>query len=221
MVKTIDEVDWTVKITLCGSSEDSLEALSLQFAAHPEVSVQGADVLRAGCSAFVCPGNSFGYMDRGLALHVLESLGWELQDRLRPIITERFDGELLVGQAALMETASNPAWMLYAPVQRTSLGVGESLAAYLATRGALLVVRDHNREHPGDRIESVAVPLLGVEECSLQPATSARQIRYAYEQVAGMRGLGDKNLSNLSRREKKLLSVPRIFDAARGDDEEA
>ncbi len=219
MAKTIDEVDWKVKLAVCGNSEATIEALKLQFAVHPEVSVQGSDILRSECSAFVCPGNSFGYMDRGLSLRVLESLGWELQDRLRSIIRESYDGELLVGQAILIETASNPPWMIYAPVQRTSVGGGESLCAYFVVRGALLAVRNHNREHPDDLIESIAIPVLGVEEFGLHPATSARQIRYAYEQVAGMRGLGDKNLSNLSRREKKLLSIPRINQEAGAADD--
>ena len=42
----------------------------------------------------------------------------------------------------------------------------------------------------------------------MHPLISARQIRHAYEQATGLRGFGDKNLSQLARREAKLRSLP-------------
>ena len=58
-------------------------------------------------------------------------------------------------------------------------------------------------------MRTLAIPGLGASgELGMDPRVSARQIRYAYEMASGKRGSGDKNLSQLERREKKLQSIP-------------
>lgn len=202
------ETDWRTRLVLCDTRPEVLEAWRLQFEKRPEVEILEGPWPGVGCQALVCPGNAFGFMDGGIALEVLEILGWELQDRLREVVRRGHDGELLLGQAILLDTGREPAWLIYSPVARTALPMTDTVNAYLAARGSLLAIRDHNREHPDTPIESVVLPALCVDE-GMHPGISARQMRYAYEQVAGLRGLGDKNLSNLSRREKRLRTIPR------------
>ncbi len=55
-------------------------------------------------AALVSPANSFGYMDGGIDLAYTERFGWDLQDRLRGMLSGRHFGELPVGQAVILET---------------------------------------------------------------------------------------------------------------------
>ncbi len=206
-----------IRLALHDSSPEVREALRLQFEEkHPGVQIVDGSVVEADVAAFICPGNSFGFMDSGLSLHVSEQLGWHLQDEVREVIRSRHDGEIVVGQALVHPTGKSPPWLVYTPTVRTPRPVDDSLNAFIAMRGALLAIRDHNLERPDERIESVAVPGLCTGGGGMQPAMSARQMRYAYELVAGLRGFGDKNLSSLTRRETKLRSPPR--SAVAGED---
>ena len=82
---------------------------------------------------------------------------------------------------------------------------------FLALRGAFLAIKADavKAGAAGPAIQTIAVPAVGVAPpASLDPRISARQIRYAYEMAAGHRGLGDKNLSQIARREHKLQAIP-------------
>ncbi len=196
------------RLVLCDRTPEVVEAWRVQFEELPEVEIRDGSVLEAGCDACICPGNSFGFMDSGLALSMSEALGWQLQDALRELIRTRFDGELLVGQAIVLPTGKAPAFLAYAPTVRTPYSTAGTVNAYLAMRGALLAVRDFNQASAPPAIQSVAVPGLCTGAGGMHPLISARQIRYACEQVMGMKGYGDRNLSQLARREQKLKTLP-------------
>jgi O-acetyl-ADP-ribose deacetylase (regulator of RNase III) len=186
-----------------------LEAWRAQFAErHAGVAVVEGDPLAADTDALVCPGNGFGFMDSGLQLRICETLGWEVQDRVREAIAADHDEELFVGQAVMVATGKTPTQLIYAPIMRTSFS-SESVSVYLATRATFLTLARHNAAHPSAPIESVTVPGLGDEAGALHPAVAARQIRYAYEEAIGVRKADRRNLSQLLRREKKLRTVPR------------
>jgi O-acetyl-ADP-ribose deacetylase (regulator of RNase III) len=221
MARLPEEKTIKVRLVLCDREPEVLACWRSQFCEkHPEVEVRAGSILEAGTAAVVCPGNAFGFMDGGLGLHLSEALGWHLQDELRAAVHRRFDGELLVGQALVIRTGAAgaagaagtagaaPQWLVYAPTARTPSSVEGTLNAYLAMRGALLAVRDHNLEAVEAPIASLAVPGLCTGAGGMHRLISARQMRYAYELVAGLRGAGSKNLSGLARREAKLRSLP-------------
>jgi O-acetyl-ADP-ribose deacetylase (regulator of RNase III) len=204
------------RVVLCDRRRDVVEAWEAQFAELPEVERHQGDVFLSEAAALVLPGNSFGFLDRGLELQLCERFGWEVQDRLRELIRSRHHGELLVGQAAALpleadrEGTPRYRWLIYAPVRRTPQRITGTLNAYLAARAAFLLAA--GAEAP---IERMIVPGLGTGEEGLLPLISARQVRYAYELASGKRGPGDKNLTQLMRRERKLKSLPR---QARGEE---
>lgn len=206
-----------MKLTLIDTATDVLGAWRRQFLKRPEVEILEGSVFDSRADALVIPGNSFGFLDSGLGLEALERFGWELESQLRETIKGRFDGELLVGQAVTLELAAPPRTLIYAPIWRTEPRVGKSLNAFLALRAALGAARRAARP-----LESVAAPSLGVAPSEgapgIHPLTSARQMRYAYEVAVGLRGPGDKNLSQQARREKKLESLPlSALEASAGD----
>jgi O-acetyl-ADP-ribose deacetylase (regulator of RNase III) len=191
-----------MKLILCDRSEVVVAAWRAQFAEHPEVEIRLGDLFACEARALVLPGNAFGFLDRGLELEFCERFGWDLQDHLRREVRERFHGELLVGQALTLPVGDGDLRLVYAAIVRTPVPLAGSLHAYLAARGAFLELR---REDP----ESAVFPGLGTGPSGLHPLISARQLRYAYELFSGKRGLGDKNLPQLQRREQKLRSLPR------------
>ena len=195
-----------VKLILSDPSEQVVEAWKAQFVKWPEVEVRSEDILQTQADAFLLPGSSFGFLDRGLELRVVETYGWEVQDQLRATIRGEFEGELLVGQALVLRVPSMPRPLVYAPLWRTPRSLDGTVHVFLALRGAFLAIK---RDAARPAIETLAVPAVGVAPpASLDPRISARQIRHAYEMAAGHRGLGDKNLSQITRREHKLQSIP-------------
>ena len=191
-----------MKFILCDERPEVLDAWNSQFLRRPEVEIRRGDILNTPADAFLLPGNSFGFLDSGLELRVVETFGWGIQDELRGRIRDEFDGELLVGQAIVFRSSSLLRGMVYTPIWRTPRRLSSTVNVFLGVRGALLALkRDQG-------LGTFAMPGLGVGPGGLDPLISARQIRYAYEMMTGLRGLGDKNLSQLARREKKLQIFP-------------
>jgi O-acetyl-ADP-ribose deacetylase (regulator of RNase III) len=199
-----------MKLILCDERTEVLDAWKAQFLERPEVEIRKDDLLKSPTDAFLLPGNSFGFLDSGLELRVLETYGPEVQDELRQRIRAEHDGELLVGQALIFRWPSMTKTMVYAPIWRTPRRLQGTLHVFLLARGAFLALKKAataQGQGQAPAIHSLALSGLGTD-AGLDPLISARQIRYAYEIASGLRGPGDKNLSQLQRREKKLMSLP-------------
>src|SRR5688572_8340629 len=164
-----------------------LEAWRYQFARWQEVEVREGRLLDTDDAALLLPGNSFGFLDTGLELEVVEALGPEIEEEIRSRIRKEHHGELLVGQALVVKPPRGGRTVVYAPIWRTPRRLQGTVQPYLCLRGALLeVIR------AGAGLPSLAVPALtGFERGDLDPRIMARQCRYAYEVVTGRRGTGD------------------------------
>jgi len=118
--------------------------------------------------AVVCPADSFGFVDDSM---FVRRFGWQLMQRMQDLIHSKdFCGELLVGQALIMETLDPQNAIKYLIIAPTMRAVTDSLStdnAYLAFRGILLEVRKHNmlvssKLKEGSVISSILCPGLGV-----------------------------------------------------------
>ena len=204
-----------MKLMLCDISPAVVDAWKNQFSRYPDVEVREVSILDVQADALVNPGNSFGFMDGGLDLKIAERFGgFQFEDTVRTALRERFNGEMLVGQAAVFPTGSAPPYMVYAPTMRTPQTIQDTVNVYLAARAAFQAVQAFNAaagkapDSPGGPIARIAFPGLGTGTGRMNPLVSARQLRYAYEEAAGLRKKGDQNLSRLARREKKLKEIP-------------
>jgi len=194
------------KLVLCDQDPAVVEAWKLQFLKRPEVEILTEDPITTSADALLLPGNSFGFLAGGLELRTIEQYGWEIQDELRDTILTDFDGELLVGQAVILRKESLPWALVYAPVWRTPAPLEGSVNVFLAARAAFLALSKDEASPPDT---TLAIPALGVgDPGQLAPAVSARQVRYAYEMATGLRGPGAKNLSQCTRRQRKLQALP-------------
>src|SRR3982751_1413713 len=144
-----------IKIILTAITPELIDAWNEFFEAEEEVSIIKADITKIECDAIVSPANSFGFMDGGLDYELSERFGWDLEKRLQQQIKGLPEGELLVGQAMLLETGDAAVPLLIsAPTMRipTNFNIDTSINAYLAMKAILIKVKND------DRISSVAIP---------------------------------------------------------------
>jgi O-acetyl-ADP-ribose deacetylase (regulator of RNase III) len=138
------------------------------------------DITTLKCDAIVSPANSFGFMDGGLDLALSSRFGWGLQDRVRNLIDELPEQELLVGKALAVETCDEQVpWLIVAPTMRVpmSFNIGTSINAYLAMRAILLTAKSIAN------LTSIAVPGLCTGVGRMPPALAAKQMFMAYDEV--------------------------------------
>jgi len=200
-----------MQVTLCDKKDSVVAAWERRFEKSPEVRIVTDDIFSCGSDAVVLPGNSYGFLTRGLELQASQLFGFELQDLIRKKIREDYNGELLVGQGLVIPckelgNGETPCThLIYVSACRTPRIVDGTLNAYLAARGAFLALAEPEAEG----IKSVALPGIGTGESGMPEEICARQMRYAYSLFSGRRGYGDKNLTRLTRRENKLRRMPK------------
>src|SRR5687768_2576831 len=124
-----------MKIILCGVETRLVEAWRHFFSGEEDVVIMEGDITSVECDAVVSPANSFGFMDGGLDYALSERFGWDLEKQLQKIVKELPEGELLVGQALVLETGDKVVPLLIsAPTMRvpTNFNIDTSVNAYLA-----------------------------------------------------------------------------------------
>ncbi|KAM7426309.1 hypothetical protein ABFA07_010600 [Porites harrisoni] len=166
------------------------------------VKVSCGDIFKGApaVDAIVSPANSFGFMDGGIDMVYINHFGWQMQHRLQAVIRVDYDGEIPVGQAAIIETLppddsdenfKDPQfnegklikYLISAPTMRVPMDVIHSVNAYLAFRAVIRAVKDHNRtvENPEDQINTVLCPGLGTAVGRMPTRRAAFQMRQAFE----------------------------------------
>lgn len=172
-----------VKIFLRDQSQAVTDAWEKRFENVPMVDVSTGDIFDLQADAIISPANSFGFMDGGIDLVYSRHFGWNLQERLQAVIHSDFEGELLVGQAVVVET-NHPEipFLVSAPTMRVPEVIANTVNVYLAFRAALRAVRDFNLRH-SNAIQSVLCPGLGTATGAMPPERCAKQMRMAYDAV--------------------------------------
>ncbi len=169
-----------MKIILSGLETKLLDAWRHFLGQEENVTIIEEDITKLECDAVVSPANSFGFMDGGLDYALSERFGWDLEKKLQKIIKELPEGELLVGQALVLETGdSKIPFLISAPTMRipTNFNIDTSINAYLAMKAILIKANGDNR------ISSVAIPGLCTGVGRMQPIISARQMFQAYKEI--------------------------------------
>ncbi len=169
-----------MKIILSGLSYELLDAWTEFFGKEENVSIIEGDITKIECDAMISPANSFGFMDGGLDYALSERFGWDLEKRLQKIIKNSPEGELLVGQAILLETGDKTVpYLISAPTMRipTNFNIDTSINAYLAMKAILIKAKSN------EIISTIAVPGLCTGVGRMQPKIAARQMFQAYKEI--------------------------------------
>lgn len=123
--------------------------------------------------AVVSPANSFGFMDGGIDWEYTCHFGIKVADNVKRFIKDTFGGELLVGQACVVETnSSRIQFLVVAPTMRVPTNIYGTANVYLAVRAALHVSRDMGFKH-------VAFPGMGTGVGMMPPYAFAKQMSQA------------------------------------------
>lgn len=178
------------------------KAWETEFSPYANIKVSSGDIFTGAPAAdsIVSPANSFGFMDGGIDLVYSRHFGWQMQQRLQALINKDYNGELLVGEAAIIKTLSandSPAkftdpklnkgklikYLISAPTMRVPMDVNHTVNAYLAFSAVIKAVKKHNKsvQNVEDKITSVLCPGLGTAIGRMPAKRCAFQMRQAYE----------------------------------------
>ncbi len=157
------------------------------FEGIDSVEVRNQSIFDLESDAIVSPANSFGFMNGGIDFAISKKLGWHIEKRLQKIIREKYFGELLVGQAAVVET-DNPKFpfLISAPTMRNPMTILHTPNVYLAMKAILTLVNYgifEDKTPINKQIKTIAIPGLGTGVGQVPPLISARQMRIAWEDV--------------------------------------
>jgi O-acetyl-ADP-ribose deacetylase (regulator of RNase III) len=155
------------------------------------VTIYHGSILDLECDAVVSPANSYGFMDGGIDGLYMWQFGMDIQMRVRRQIYDHHDGEILVGQADVVETDNERIpYLIFAPTMRVPMNLRESVNPYLAARAVFLLATKgtfRSGQFAGqpvaDCIKSIAFPGLGTGVGKVNFETCARQVRAAIDDI--------------------------------------
>ena len=110
-------------------------------------------------SAFLLPGNSFGFLSEQNELHskAIELFGESLQHEITSSIQSRHHGELLVGESSLLSFPNPSYHILYTPTSRIDSCNTSKMSVFLSTRAALRRICTLNRTTDAVKINTLIV----------------------------------------------------------------
>lgn len=177
----------SLRVVLSAVSPSLAAAFRTHCGELPGVDVVEGSILDLSVDAVVSPANSFGFMDGGLDALYARRFGVEVVDRVRRCIAERHHGELVVGQADVVETGDGAIpWLVVAPTMRVPMVLRDSVNPYLAARAALLLATRGtlpDGRRCVDVLRSLAFPGLGTGVGQVGDSTAAHQMACAVEDV--------------------------------------
>ena len=170
-----------LQIYLRDKRMDLVEAWSTEFADCQNVDISCGHIFDIKADAIISPANSFGFMDGGIDYVYSEHFGWDLQESLQQKIREDYYGELIVGNATIVETKNKSIkFLVSCPTMRIPENVSNTVNAYLAFRAGLLEILKFNSKN-NQIIKSVLCPGLGTMVGSMPVEKCAKQMRHAYD----------------------------------------
>ncbi|WP_304066502.1 macro domain-containing protein [Megamonas hypermegale] len=126
----------------------------------------------------ISPANSFGIMDGGFDLALVNYFGQELMERVQDKIRAEYAGEQPIGTCLIVETGNKKhPYLAHTPTMRIPRIIKEYDTIYNAMRAMLLEVR----KYPD--IKTVLCTGLGTATGKVSPIIAARQMYLAYKNV--------------------------------------
>ncbi|OJJ14010.1 phage tail protein [marine bacterium AO1-C] len=169
------------KLILVDPNPSVFAALQTAFEPHEKVEVvQDFFEKLPAFDCMVSAANSFGLMDGGVDLAIINYFGIELQYRVQERIIKGFRGEQPVGTSIIVPT-QNPRhpYIAHTPTMRVPLRITRTDNVYNAMFAMLLAVEQHNQSGK-QKIDVVACPGLGTATGGVPHDEAARQMELAY-----------------------------------------
>jgi O-acetyl-ADP-ribose deacetylase (regulator of RNase III) len=170
-----------MNVVLVDLMQELCEAWSVAFAGTDNVKVHHSrfERLIGTFDCFVSPANSFGLMDGGIDLPIIQYFGIALQHRVQEEIWRVYRGEQPVGTCLIVPT-NDPRcpWLAHCPTMGLPADVSKTSNAYAAFVAALTTAEAHG-------IQTLACPGLGTLTGRMPTGVAAAQMRYAYDVWSG------------------------------------
>ena len=167
-----------MKIQLIDRSNDMCAQWGFHFQNCEDVIVHNGDFFSLPTDCVVSPANSFGFMNGGLDMAISNKIGWQVQLKLQSKLNALPMGELLVGEALLIETDFDEIpYCISAPTMRVPLYLTDSVNVYLASKAIFNLLKTE------PRIQTVTISGLGTGIGAVPYHVCASQMRQAYDDV--------------------------------------
>jgi O-acetyl-ADP-ribose deacetylase (regulator of RNase III) len=166
-----------IKLTLVDRNTHIVQAWLQYFSDLPNVTMINDQFQNHSAHVVVSPANSFGFMNGGIDYWYSQLFGQQIQDRVQEVIKRDYDGELLVGQAFMVETGHQQfPELICAPTMRLPMRIMDPADVFLATRAALRLVKNFDNC-------TIMFPGMGTGAGAIEPEMCAVHMRKAYNAV--------------------------------------
>lgn len=172
--------------------ENSLATAWREFCGDLDfVEIHQGSILDVECDAVVSPANSFGFMDGGIDAIFLSYFGYEIQNKVRKQIFDYHNGELIVGNADIVETENEKIpFLVVTPTMLVPMILNDTVNPYLAARAVFILLSQGKflsgsfaGEEISNHVKTVAFPGLGTGVGRVGFNTCSRQVRQAIDDI--------------------------------------
>lgn len=171
-----------MKIEICVKDTNSYQVVKDIFQDIPDIIVTNNTIINGIYSTLISAGNSFAEMNGGVDGLINTHLSgytptMYIQQDVKNYINKEFMGELPVGRSIVISTKHpRHTKLIYTPTMRVAEDVSNTLNAYLAFRGALLLMKQNN-------ITAASTPLFCTGAGCMSLIKSCYQMKEAYKSV--------------------------------------
>ncbi|MEM7372270.1 MAG: macro domain-containing protein [Bacteroidota bacterium] len=156
----------------------------------------------------VSAANSFGLMDGGVDLAIINFFGPQLEREVQAHILSRYWGEQSVGTSFIFPTAHpKHPYLAHTPTMRVPSNISHSDNVYLAMKAMLEAVHHHN-EQSATPINTLACPGLGTSTGRVPYPKAARDMAMAYRNYLNPPSRIDWNYATYRQHEVKYGKKP-------------
>lgn len=169
------------KLILADPKAELCDAWRSYFSDCSKVSIHHGcfeEVQRYDC--MVSAANSFGLMDGGVDMAIINYFGFELMDRVQARIIDEYRGEQPIGTSMIVETGHRKhPFIAHTPTMRVPMSISKTDNVYLAMWAMLLAVWRHNQQGRKP-IKTVVCPGLGTATGQVSYNQAAKLMFLAY-----------------------------------------
>ncbi|MBE9127935.1 MULTISPECIES: macro domain-containing protein [unclassified Coleofasciculus] len=171
-----------MKLILVDPKQALCKAWEEQFQNLPNVEiVQGYFERLPKFDCMVSAANSFGMMDGGVDLAIVNFFGQPIMKNVQTAILRNYLGEQPVGTSMIVKTGHpHHPFIAHTPTMRVPMPIAHTDHVYSAMWAMLLAVHHHNWT-TNQKINIVACPGLGTTTGKMPYAEAAQQMAMAYK----------------------------------------
>jgi len=165
------------KFILVDRNQEMVDAWKHEFREYDNFEFHCCDVFDQSADFLASPANSFGFMNGGIELAYSNTMGWHIQEAFQKLIKEEYDGEMLVGQACVLDTDFEKfPKIILAPTMRVPMYLDGTPNVYLSAKAIFLAFKRNSVEG-----QTCLIPGLGTGTGYVPYKTCAQKMRMAYE----------------------------------------